>query len=442
LRLARKWSQEEVAVRMTAYGYDFHQTMIAKIEAAQRPLRVRELADFAALYGVEVQDLVHPPTGSLEEVEQEIAEVTLRCHLLQGRAVEARQQLEAAREAMQHAEVAYQGSTGEIAVLDSRLAALQAQRDKLISWGSGERSSPAVGGEGEDRDVLKASGPSVASVSESPTVLRILLGAQLRQLREVAGITMDQAALEIRGSRPKVARLEMGRVAPKERDVVDLLTLYGVPGDEHETLRTLARQANAPGWWHKYSDVLPDWFEHYIGLEAAASRLSVYEVQFVPGLVQTEDYARAVTHLRHDNGSRRGIDREVQFQMARQAILDRPDPIGMRLILDEAALRRQVGGEAVMRRQFRHLADMADRQDIAIQLIPFGNTSRPVPGSFSLLEFDDPDLFDIVFSEHIGGGFYLDGAEGVDYYRRLMQRLAAQALPEDETRAFLRQLLR
>jgi hypothetical protein len=427
---------------MTAYGYDFHQTMIAKVEAAQRPLRVRELADFAALYGVEVQDLVYPPTGSLEEVEQEIAEITARQDLLQGQAAEARHQLDAAREVMHRAEAAYQASTGEVAVLDSRLAALQAQKDTLVSWVSGEKSSLAVAGDGGDRDLLKAPRSSVASLSESPTVLRILLGVQLRRLREAALITRDDAGYAIRGSGSKVARLESGRGRIKERDVIDLLTLYGVPGDECEMLVTLARQANAPGWWQQYSDVLPNWFEPYIGLEAAASLISIYEIQFIPGLLQTDDYAHAVTRLRHEDSSTRGIDREVGLQMARQGILDRHDPVNMRVIVDEAALRRQVGGEVVMGDQLRHLADLADRENIAIQLIPFGATGRLVAGSFSVLRFDDPNLPDVVFSEHIGGALYLSEPEDVDYYRGLMERLAVQALPPDETRQFLRQLLR
>src|SRR6266567_4117252 len=152
LRQARDWSQEEVAARMRAYGYDFHQTMIAKIEAAQRPLRVRELADFAALYGVEVQDLVYPPTGSLPETDQEIAEVTARRDMVQAQADEARRQLDSAHEAVHHAEAAYRASAAETAVLEGRLASLLAERQELISWESGEESSLAEGGGKAKRD--------------------------------------------------------------------------------------------------------------------------------------------------------------------------------------------------------------------------------------------------------------------------------------------------
>lgn len=161
-----------------------------------------------------------------------------------------------------------------------------------------------------------------------PTVRRMLLGAQLRRLREAKGLSRDQAGWHIRASESKISRMELGRVSFKERDVADLLTLYGiVDEDERSALLTLARQANSPGWWHAYGDLLPTWFQSFPGLESAASVIRTYEVQLVPGLLQTADYARAVIQLRHDRTDDSEIDRRVQLRLTRQDVLNRrPHP--------------------------------------------------------------------------------------------------------------------
>lgn len=175
-----------------------------------------------------------------------------------------------------------------------------------------------------------------------PTVLRITLGTQLRRLREASGITRETAGYAIRASHAKISRLELGRVGFKERDVADLLTLYGVDdGPEREAFLDLARKANISGWWHRYSDVLPSWFEIYVGLEQAASVIRTYEAQFVPGLLQTEDCARAVVRLGHPDGSADDIDRRVHLRMRRQQLLTQPEAPNMWAVLDEAALRRR-----------------------------------------------------------------------------------------------------
>src|SRR5215470_9330594 len=172
---------------------------------------------------------------------------------------------------------------------------------------------------GEDRTPIA---PAVGG----PTVLRILLGAQLRRLREGKRITLEDAGRVIRASHSKISRLETGRVGFKDRDITDLLTFYGVTDEEErEAMRALARRANAPGWWHDYSDVLPSWFQAYVGLEEVASRIQTYEVQFVPGLLQTADYARAATRLGHDDASPREIERRVGARMARQEVLNKLD---------------------------------------------------------------------------------------------------------------------
>jgi transcriptional regulator with XRE-family HTH domain len=427
---------------MTAYGYDFHQTMIAKIEAAQRPLRVRELADFGALYGVEVQELVYPPTGSLSETAEDIAEATARLDMAKAQAAKARDQLEAAREAMHQAQKAYEVSTAEAAVLEGRLATLQATRQKLLSWESDADPFLAAGSNKTERNVPEPTVTSIASAAGGPTVLRILLGAQLRRVREAKQITVEDAAGVIRASHSKINRLEAGRVGFKERDVVDLLAMYGVDEGERDALVALARRANAPGWWHDYSDILPSWFEAYIGLEEAATQIRVYEVQFVPGLLQTEDYARAVMLRGHDSAPTREIERRVRLRIARQVLLDRPNPPGLRVVLDEAVLRRQVGDPAMMRDQLKHLAAMAERPNVTMQMLPFQASGSSAEGSFSILRYPGSDLPDIVYLEQLRSAMYLDKAEEVNSYLRAMQHLSSQALTSSETTQFVGQLLK
>ena len=181
----------------------------------------------------------------------------------------------------------------------------------------------------------------------------MLLGGQLRKLREAAGITPERAGYEIRASRSKISRVEHGRVGFKERDVVDLLTLYGVTDEKgHRRMLALAQQANSPGWWARYDDVLPDWFETYVGLEQATSLIRTYELQFVPGLFQTGEYARAVTVLGHRAAPAEEIERRVSLRLNRQQILTRADSAPkVWAVIDESALRRPLGGREVMRAQ-------------------------------------------------------------------------------------------
>ena len=220
-----------------------------------------------------------------------------------------------------------------------------------------------------------------------PTVLRILLGAQLRRLREAKRITLEDAGRVIRASHSKISRLETGRVGFKDRDISDLLTFYGVTNEAERTaLRSLAQRANAPGWWHDYSDVLPSWFEAYVGLEEVATQVRAYEVQFIPGLLQSEDYARAVTLLGHSDELPRDIERRVRLRMARQAVLDKPDPPNVWAVVDEAVLRRPAGSPAVMHGQLKHLLDLAQRPNITIQVMPFQAGGHSAAGGpFSIL---------------------------------------------------------
>jgi transcriptional regulator with XRE-family HTH domain len=284
--------------------------------------------------------------------------------------------------------------------------------------------------------------PGSADELLGPTVLRMILGTQLRRLREAAGVTPDRAGYEIRASRSKISRIEHGRVGFKDRDVADLLTLYGVT-DEQMRARMLAsaRHANAPGWWSKYNDLLPDWFEEYLGLEGAASVIRTFELQFVHGLFQTEAYARAVTLLGHKTAPADEIDRRVSLRLKRQDIFTSPEPPQVWSVMDEAVLRRPLGGRAVMRDQLERLAEVASLPQVTIQVIPFGGHAA-AGGSFTILRFAEPELPDVVYLEQLTSALYLDSREDVDHYLEVMNELSTEALTPDRTARFLAEVTR
>jgi transcriptional regulator with XRE-family HTH domain len=276
------------------------------------------------------------------------------------------------------------------------------------------------------------------------TVLRMMLGHRLRRFREAAGVAPEDAGYEIRASRSKVSRMEHGRVGFKERDVADLLTLYGVTGERARAgLLALARQANAPGWRTKYGDILADWFEAYLGLEAAASVIRSFELQFVYGLFQTEAYARAVTLLGYRAAPAEEIDRRVSLRMKRQDLLTRPQPPRVWSVLDEAVLRRPVGGRAVMRGQLYRLLEVAELPHVTIQVVPFGQGGHAAAGgSFTVLRFGDAELPDVVYIEQLTSALYLDDRQDVDHYLQVMDELSTQALTPARTTGFLAEITR
>jgi hypothetical protein len=275
-----------------------------------------------------------------------------------------------------------------------------------------------------------------------PTALRILLGSQLRRLREAKGITREEAGHLIRGSESKISRMELGRVGFKERDVADLLTSYGVvDGQARAAVLDLVTRANEPGWWHRFNDVLPAWFQAYVGLEEAAARIRTYEVQFVPGLLQTKEYARAVVTAGSAGIGAEEIARRVDLRLERQRILDRPDGPFFWAVIDEAALRRPIGGAEVMRAQLEHLADLMRQPNITIQVMPFSFGGHSAEGgAFSILRFPDRELPDVVYVEHLAGALYLDKREDVDKYTEVMERLCAVSTTPDETIELLRSI--
>ncbi|MET7751682.1 helix-turn-helix transcriptional regulator [Micromonospora sp. NPDC005367] len=284
--------------------------------------------------------------------------------------------------------------------------------------------------------------PADGGPTTGPTVLRMLLGAQLRRLRESSGVTREGAGWEIRASESKISRMELGRVGFKERDVADLLTLYGVKDDEErEVLLKLARDANSPGWWHRYGDVLPSWFQSYLGLEAAAALIRTYEVQFVPGLLQTPAYARAVVLLGHGTAAPDEIDRRVGLRVRRQEVLRRADPPQLWAVLDEAALRRPIGGPEVMRGQLSALIEATRSPNIRLQIIPFtAGGHAAAGGAFSILRFGDQDLPDIVYIEQLTSAIYLDKRDDLDHYALAMERLCVEAEPPERTPQLLTRL--
>ena len=293
-----------------------------------------------------------------------------------------------------------------------------------------------VSGEGPVLNMTSLTG------TDNPVVLRILLGAQLRRLREAKRITLEDAGTVIRASPSKISRLESGRVGFKDRDVVDLFIYYGVTEQSQiQTLREIAARANSRGWWHDYSDILPAWFEEYISLEEAATEIHGYEVQFVPGLLQTEEYARAVTLLVYSNPKE--IGRRVSLRMTRQARLSGAEPVGLSMVLDEAVLRRPIGGPSVMREQLAQLIEMSQQPNVTIQVLPFKvGGHAAVGGPFSVLHFADSDLSDIVYLEQLSTAQYLEKPDMVGKYLAVMERLRLEAATPADSVKRLQAILR
>jgi transcriptional regulator with XRE-family HTH domain len=272
---------------------------------------------------------------------------------------------------------------------------------------------------------------------DNSTVRRILLGTVLRKLRTKKGISAKEAGYHIRGTESKISRMETGKVSFKERDVADLLTLYGVTeAKERDQILNLVNEANTLGWWHTYGESLPNWFEAFVGLETAASIVRTYEVQYIPGLLQCREYARAVI------GNNRSftpdeVEKRVEVRIRRQDVLDRPGAPVFWTVLDEAALRRPIGGAESMQPQIEYLIEQTQRANVTIQLLPFSVGAHAAEGgAFVLLRFAEPELADLVYLEHLTGAQYLDRPEDVEQYSRVMDRISVDALtPEDTVRA-------
>jgi transcriptional regulator with XRE-family HTH domain len=276
-----------------------------------------------------------------------------------------------------------------------------------------------------------------------PTVRRMLVGAQLRRLRTELGLSRADAAEAIRASEWKIHRLENGQVRFKRRDLVDLLRRYEVTDpDEVEELLAMAADANNPGWWQHYGDLLPSWFRAYVDLEAAAGLIRTYEGQLIPGLLQTDDYMRALVRGAHLENSGEEVGRRVRLRMARQMLLTREQAPRLWAVVDEAALRRPVGGREVMRGQLERLLEASKLPNVTLQILPFTAGAHPAMGSsFSILRFPDQELPDVVYLEHLTNAVYLDKRPEVERYLNVMELLCDESDPPARTEEFINKVL-
>lgn len=273
----------------------------------------------------------------------------------------------------------------------------------------------------------------------SPTVRRQRLGAELRRLREVAELTIEEVALALRFSDSKISRIENGQIGATPRDIRGMLELYGVSDDEQEGLVQVAREAQQRPWWQAYrdKDVVP-----LVGLEAEAAQIDVYEASLVPGLLQTPRYAETVIRVLRPDFSPEQIERRVELRMARQSLLTRDNPPAFRAILDESVLRRPIGSPEVMRQQLDRLVEAAALPAVTLQVIPFEAGAHPgISGAFTIFEYPGPAEPDIVFLEHTTNDVYIESAKETSIYREAFDRLCAAARPPQESTALVAGLL-
>ncbi|MGI5194054.1 helix-turn-helix domain-containing protein [Streptomyces sp. CA-288835] len=275
----------------------------------------------------------------------------------------------------------------------------------------------------------------------APSVLRMILGKQLEELRNRAGLTYEQAAMAIGVSHSTIRRMESAKVARlRLPDAEKLLQIYGVKDQQEiDTFLKSVREANKRGWWHTYRDVLPDWFAAYLSLEQAALQIRAYEAQFVHGLLQTEAYARALLGAGNPHASEEATERRVALRMQRQELLSRPNPPRVWIVMDETVLRWPVGGPEVMRAQVDHLITLNALPHVTVQIMPFSNGPHPAmrAGAFHLFRFRARELPDIVYLSGLVGAVYLDKADDVLVYREALDRLGAQSTPASRTEALL-----
>ncbi|TDC77010.1 XRE family transcriptional regulator [Micromonospora sp. KC606] len=277
-------------------------------------------------------------------------------------------------------------------------------------------------------------------MTASPTVRRRRIARELRQLRERSGMTLDVAARQLDMSKSNLSRIENAQIGIKPRDVRAALALYQVTGADAEALIEIARDAQQRGWWQNYSDVLPEWFEFYVGLEAEAARLRTYEAEAVPGLLQTEAYAREV--YRRTAGEE-GLERKVAARLRRQEVLRRDDPVELSVVLNEAVLWRPVGGPAVMAEQLTHMARAAQSLNVTIQVLPFSAGGHPAMSSpYVILSFADAADASVVYLDNLTMGLALEEAAHVHGYSLVHEELCRLALSPADSVARLKEASR
>ncbi len=271
---------------------------------------------------------------------------------------------------------------------------------------------------------------------QNPTLRARRLALELLRRREAAGFTREEAARQLEWSTSTIFRIETGRSRPQPGNVKVLLELYGVTGPERDGLIRLAREARQPGWWHSFRDVLPNPYEVFIGLEAGAASIRNFEPVVVPGLLQTEEYARQMSRGGPRELDRDDIERRVQVRMERQRILTREDRPRLWAVIDEAVIRRAVGGPEVMAEQLRHLIECAEQGKTTLQVVPFSAGAHAgTTGPFIILDFPEPTDPSVVYVETLAGDLYLEERADVDRYTLAFDRLLAAALhPDDSVR--------
>jgi transcriptional regulator with XRE-family HTH domain len=275
-----------------------------------------------------------------------------------------------------------------------------------------------------------------------PTVRRRQLMIELKRLRETTGLTQDDVASQLDWHPTKVMRIETGRTSPHPNDVRVMLGLYGLAEpDLRDALIQLAKDARQRGWWYSYRDVLPSRFELFLGLESEADAIRDFDLAMIPGLLQTEDYARALIRgqMAYDAAE---VERRVEVRMERQKLLTREDRPQLWAIMDEAAVRRVVGGRAIMRAQLLHLINEGgDLGPTTIQVLPFSAGPHPgQAGPFIILGFAEPTEPEVVYMETVGGNLYVDKPEEVRLFTTVFDQLTAVALSPVQSRAMLQSL--
>ncbi|MEE4593578.1 helix-turn-helix transcriptional regulator [Streptomyces sp. DSM 41524] len=278
-----------------------------------------------------------------------------------------------------------------------------------------------------------------ARAGGAPTVLRVVLGKRLQDLREKAGLSFEQAGRALDVTHATIRRMEKAEVGLKLPYVEKLLRTYGVTDPEEvEGFLSLAREANKAGWWHRFRDVLPEWFNTFVSLEVEANLIRAYEPHYIPGLLQTEDYARAVLRAGMPHAPESEIERNVALRLERQALLTRDNPPMLWVVMDETVVRRPIGGAETMRAQIARLIEEAEAPHIRLQVMPFDAGPHPAMyGPFHIFRFPIPELPDIAYTETLVSGSYFDQRDDVSAFLEALDRMCAQAAPAQTTQAIL-----
>lgn len=280
----------------------------------------------------------------------------------------------------------------------------------------------------------------MGAMTVSPTVRRRRLAAELRKLRAQSEVTQQQAASHLGCTQAKIGRFETAKRSPSVGDVSALLDFYGVDNAEREPLINLARDARKRGWWHSYSDVLPEWYETYVGLEAEASSIHTYESEAIPGLLQTREYAYAITKSTLFRAHDAEIGRRVDLRIQRQERVTGDTPLELWAVVGEAALRRPVGGDGVLRRQLEHMLKLGQLANVTLQVMPLDAGAHPAQaGPFVILRYSNHIDPDVVYLETHVGGLYLEREIELTNYATMMDHLRAHAVDPEGSIDFIQQ---